>query len=136
MDVFLNSFIYCASDADGFPGLLVDEPITAQSIVALRPIALATDFVRGVLTRESNSQICFQIHKGKSDSVLRLRQHLDGILQDQVPAVQGGEDHRIMGVEGFFATIVPLKLVREVQSFTGGPNVPFSNRRRSWISLE
>jgi len=83
------NFIYSSADSDGFPGLLIDEKIPAKSIVAFRRRALSTDFVRGILKRDSNGAICFHIHKGKPDSVLRLRTHLDGILKEQIPAFQG-----------------------------------------------
>ena len=83
------SFIYSASDSDGFPSLLVDEHIPATEIVALRRRALNADFVRGSLTRDQKGVICFHVQKGGSDSLLRLRTHLDGVLQEQIPALQG-----------------------------------------------
>ena len=83
------NFIYSSVDSDGFPGLLIDETIPAKSIVAFRRRVQVTDFVRGVLKRDTTGVICFHIHKGNPDSILRLRTHLDGILTEQIPAFLG-----------------------------------------------
>ena len=82
-------FLYTASDADSFPGLIIDKKISALDILHLRRRAMSKEFLRGTVKKNQEGRVIFLIESGRHTVVTDFRSHLQGSLKEQLPTLAG-----------------------------------------------